>query len=338
MLHRVRRRAARHARRTPAARPPARRRGLALRTAGAHARDPRSRGPIGVFDSGLGGLTAGARAVPRAAARVAWSTSATPRALPVRQQVARDGDALQPRDRVASWCARTSSACWSRATPPRRYALDALRARFDVPVIGVIEPAARAAVRGEPARPDRRDRHARHGRQRRLRRRDRARWRPRRHRDLARLPAVRAAGRGGLARPPGDARRWPRSTSPSCAARAARQPDPRLHALPAARAAARTSVMGPAVTLIDSGAEAARATAGLLRRARPARRGRRAPQHHFFLSDEPRASFARVAAGVPRPRAAAGQRGGPDRPAVVRARRHASSAAGPPPRDRAERP
>ncbi len=57
-------------------------------------------------------------------------------------------------------------------------------------------------------------------------------------------------------------------------------------------------LMGPAVTLIDSGAEAARATAQLL-----AERGQLAPdpgpkgpQHHFFLSDEPRRrSFATIA-------------------------------------------
>ncbi len=54
-------------------------------------------------------------------------------------------------------------------------------------------------------------------------------------------------------------------------------------------------LMGPAVTLVDSGAEAARATAAIL-----AERGQladgRAPHHHFFLSDEPRRrSFARVA-------------------------------------------
>jgi glutamate racemase len=51
--------------------------------------------------------------------------------------------------------------------------------------------------------------------------------------------------------------------------------------------------MGPGVTLIDSGAEAARATAELLRqRGQLAPAG--APEHRFFLSDEPR-NFARVA-------------------------------------------
>jgi len=51
-------------------------------------------------------------------------------------------------------------------------------------------------------------------------------------------------------------------------------------------------LMGPEVKLIDSGAEAARATAQLLRE-----RGQLAagpPQHHFFLSDE-RINFARIA-------------------------------------------
>src|SRR5262249_51809438 len=56
-------------------------------------------------------------------------------------------------------------------------------------------------------------------------------------------------------------------------------------------------LMGPGVQMVDSGAEAARATAALL-----AERGQladhRDPQHRFFLSDEPRRrSFARVAEG-----------------------------------------
>jgi glutamate racemase len=50
--------------------------------------------------------------------------------------------------------------------------------------------------------------------------------------------------------------------------------------------------MGPEVTLIDSGAEAARAMARLL-----AERGQLAagpPEHRFYLSDEPR-NFGRIA-------------------------------------------
>jgi glutamate racemase len=51
-------------------------------------------------------------------------------------------------------------------------------------------------------------------------------------------------------------------------------------------------LMGPAVTLVDSGAEAARAVAAMLRE-----RGQLAagpPEHRFFLSDEPR-NFTRIA-------------------------------------------
>ncbi|HEY6867197.1 MAG TPA: hypothetical protein VI792_08070, partial [Candidatus Eisenbacteria bacterium] len=51
-------------------------------------------------------------------------------------------------------------------------------------------------------------------------------------------------------------------------------------------------IVGPPVRLLDSGAEAARATATLLRE-----RGQLAagpPQHHFFLSDE-RINFAGIA-------------------------------------------
>ena len=52
-------------------------------------------------------------------------------------------------------------------------------------------------------------------------------------------------------------------------------------------------LMGPGVTLVDSGAEAARAAASLLRERNqlaPAGTG----QHRFFLSDEPR-NFTRIA-------------------------------------------
>jgi len=57
-----------------------------------------------------------------------------------------------------------------------------------------------------------------------------------------------------------------------------------------------TALMGPEVTLVDSGAEAARATAELLAARGQLAPAGRAPSHHFYLSDEPRRkSFARVA-------------------------------------------
>ena len=102
-----------------------------------------------------------------------------------------------------------------------------------------------------------------------------------------------------------------------------RQPDPRLHALPAAGAAADRGAWARACSSIDSGAEAAAPPPSCwLARCCWRLRARDEPQHHFFLSDEPRRrSFARVAEVVPRPPAAARDRRGPDRPAVVRARR-----------------
>ncbi|MBI1797358.1 MAG: aspartate/glutamate racemase family protein, partial [Candidatus Eisenbacteria bacterium] len=52
-------------------------------------------------------------------------------------------------------------------------------------------------------------------------------------------------------------------------------------------------LMGPVVTLVDSGAEAARAVAALLaERGQLAGAGR--PEHRYFLSDEPR-NFTRIA-------------------------------------------
>ena len=53
-------------------------------------------------------------------------------------------------------------------------------------------------------------------------------------------------------------------------------------------------IIGPGVRLIDSGAEAALATAGLLRRRGLLAAAGRAPQHHFYLSDQ-RLDFERVA-------------------------------------------
>jgi len=52
--------------------------------------------------------------------------------------------------------------------------------------------------------------------------------------------------------------------------------------------------VGPQVRLIDSGAEAALATAGLLRRRGLLAGGDAAPQHRFYLSDQ-RLDFERVA-------------------------------------------
>jgi glutamate racemase len=64
--------------------------------------------------------------------------------------------------------------------------------------------------------------------------------------------------------------------------------------------------MGAGVTLVDSGAEAARATAALLRERGALAPAGASPDHHFFLSDEPRRrSFAQVAEsflGRPLPR------------------------------------
>src|SRR5262249_8268589 len=76
------------------------------------------------------------------------------------------------------------------------------------------------------------------------------------------------------------------------------------------------TLMGPGVTLVDSGAEAARALARLLRE-----RGQLAagpPQHHFYLSDE-RLDFVRVAEALPGARPPAHTVGGPARLPWLRA-------------------
>ena len=251
--------------------------------------------PIGVFDSGIGGLTAVReifRQLPNESVLYFGDTARLPYGNKSRETVTRFS--LE----IASFLVRHNVKCVVVAcNTASSHALDALRARFDVPIVGVIEPASRAAVAASP--------HGRIG-------------------VVGTLATV-----GSKAYPEAVAKLAPGA---SVLARACPlfvplveegwldHPVTRLVAeeyLVELRNAALESLIlgcthypllasllaefrGPAVRLIDSGAEAARATAHLL-----AERGQLAPaaaaggpQHHFFLSDEPRRrSFARVAQG-----------------------------------------
>src|ERR1043165_9448066 len=100
--------------------------------------------PIGIFDSGLGGLTV-AKAIrsllPRESiayfgdtARLPYGTKSAATVHRFTRQCLRFLTSMHPKMLVV--CCNTASAL----------ALDKLRDEFDVPVIGVLEPGARAAV------------------------------------------------------------------------------------------------------------------------------------------------------------------------------------------------
>ena len=103
--------------------------------------DPR---PIGVFDSGVGGLTVLreiAPAIARRNRRSTWATTAGRRTAPVRTQ------------RSADSAANRSTAGRSRRQGNRRrcntstaVALPDLRRSYDLPILGVIRPGASAAA------------------------------------------------------------------------------------------------------------------------------------------------------------------------------------------------
>lgn len=260
--------------------------------------DPR---PIGVFDSGIGGLTTVRelfQCLPGESVMYFGDTARLPWGNKSRDTVTRFSI------EIASFLVRQHVKCVVVAcNTASSHALDALRERFDVPVIGVIEPAARAAIAASPR---------------------------------GRIGVVGTlATVGSRAYADAIAR-----LSPSAQVKQQAcplfvplveegwldHPVTRLVAdeyLAELRAADLDSLilgcthyplltpllrdyMGPGVTLVDSGAEAARATAALLRERAALAPAGVTPEHHFFLSDEPRRrSFATVAEsflGRPLPR------------------------------------
>jgi len=249
--------------------------------------DPR---PIGVFDSGLGGLTAVRelfRQLPGESVVYFGDTARLPYGNKSRETVTRFS--LE----ITSFLVRQNVKCVVVAcNTASSHALDALRARWELPVIGVIEPAARAAIAVSP--------HGRIG-------------------VVGTLATVGsqayaetltklAAGAAVLQRAcplfvPLVEEGWLDHAVTRLVAEEylaeLRQANLESLILGCTHypllAPLIAELMGPAVTLVDSGAEAARATAEIL-----AGRGQladsRTPRHQFFLSDEPRRrSFARVA-------------------------------------------
>ncbi|HTM57364.1 MAG TPA: glutamate racemase [Candidatus Udaeobacter sp.] len=242
---------------------------------------------IGVFDSGLGGLTAVRelfQALPQESIVYFGDTARLPYGTKSRDTVTRFSF------EIASFLVRQNVKCLLVAcNTASSYAMDALSKRLEIPVVGVIEPAAKAAVEVSP--------HGRIG-------------------VLGTLATV-----SSRAYPDAIARIAPGAEVIS---RACPLFVPLIEEgwidhpvlrevateyLVEVRAAGLESLilgcthypliapliqglMGPTVKLIDSGAEAARSLASLLRE-----RGQLAsgpPRHRFFLSDE-RLQFQRVA-------------------------------------------
>jgi glutamate racemase len=245
--------------------------------------DPR---PIGVFDSGLGGLTAVRevfRTLPGESVIYFGDTARLPYGSKSRETVTRFSI------EIASFLVRQNIKCLLVAcNTASSYALEAL-SRLDLPVVGVIEPAAEAAVMHSP--------HGRIGVIGTLGTIGSGAY----ERALGRLaPGVAIIGRACPLFVPLIEEGWIDHHVTRTVAE---------EYLLELRAGALESLilgcthyplvapligelMGPEVRLIDSGAEAARATALLLRE-----RGQLAagpPEHRFYVSDEPR-NFRRVA-------------------------------------------
>lgn len=249
--------------------------------------DPR---PIGVFDSGLGGLTAVRelyRQLPGESVVYFGDTARLPYGNKSQETVTRFS--LE----ITSFLVRQNVKCVVVAcNTASSHALEALRARVEIPVIGVIDPAARAAVAASP-----------HGRIGVVGTLATVGSQAYAH-ALERLaPGVSVLQRACPLFVPLVEEGWLDHPVTRVVAEEylteLRRADleslilgcthyPLLTPL-------LTELMGPGVTLIDSGAEAARATAQLLAERGQLADGRPA-RHQFFLSDEPRRrSFSRVA-------------------------------------------
>ncbi|MGH7730618.1 MAG: glutamate racemase [Candidatus Eiseniibacteriota bacterium] len=247
--------------------------------------DPR---PIGVFDSGLGGLTAVRelqRVLPGESIIYFGDTARLPYGSKSRETVTHFS--LE----IAAFLLRQNVKCLLVAcNTASSYALETLASRLDVPVIGVIEPAARVAVAASP-----------HGR-------------------IGVIGTYGTVGSGAY--PAAIGREAPGAAVISRACplfvplieegwidHPVTRQVAEEYLLELSAAALESMIlgcthypliapligalMGPVVTLVDSGAEAARSVAALLRE-----RGQLAPagevQHRFYLSDEPR-NFTRIA-------------------------------------------
>jgi len=211
--------------------------------------------PIGVFDSGIGGLTSVRelfRALPAESVVYFGDTARLPYGAKSRETVTRFS--LE----IASFLVRQNIKCLLVAcNTASSFALDTLSGRLDVPVVGVIQPAAEApgvAVisRACPL------------------------FVPLVEEGWMSHPVTRLVAEEYL-------KELKQGALESLILGCTHYP---------LLAPLLAEVMGPGVRLVDSGAEAARAVALLLRERGQLATG--APSHRFFLSDEPR-NFARIA-------------------------------------------
>ncbi len=243
--------------------------------------------PIGVFDSGLGGLTAVRelfRVLPAESIVYFGDTARLPYGTKSRETVTRFS--LE----IAAFLSRQDIKCLLVAcNTASSYALDTLSHRLDVPVVGVIEPAARAAVAASP------------------------------HHRIAVIGTQATVASGAYAAAIERLAPGATVTSRACPLfvplveegwidhRVTRSvaeeylADLRSAGLESLilgcthyplLAPVLADLMGPSIRLVDSGAEAARATATLLRERGQLAEG--TPRHQFYLSDE-RLNFGRVA-------------------------------------------
>ena len=104
--------------------------------------------PIGVFDSGIGGLTAVRelfRQLPHESVLYFGDTARLPYGNKSKQTISRFS--LE----ITSFLVRQNVKCIVVAcNTASAHALEALQARYELPIVGVIEPAARAAVHASP--------------------------------------------------------------------------------------------------------------------------------------------------------------------------------------------
>ena len=247
--------------------------------------DPR---PIGVFDSGVGGLTAVReifRALPAESVVYFGDTARLPYGNKSSETVTRFS--LE----IASFLLRQNVKCLLVAcNTASSYALDTLSRRLDVPVVGVIQPAAEAAVQASP-----------HGRIGVIGTIGTVASRAYAHAIERLAPGAAILSRACPLFVPLVEEGW--SSHPITRSVAEEYllelRNGNLESLILGcthyplLAPLIGELMGPTVRLIDSGAEAARATARLLHeRGQLAPAG--SPTHRFYLSDEPR-NFGRVA-------------------------------------------
>ncbi len=247
--------------------------------------DPR---PIGVFDSGIGGLTAVRelfRTLPDESIVYFGDTARLPYGSKSRDTVTRFS--LE----IASFLVRQNvKALLVACNTASSYALDTLKERLELPVVGVIDPAARSAVEKSP------------------------------HGVIGVIGTLGTVASGAYSKAIESLAPGASVISRACplfvplveegwvdhpVTRQVAEEyllelrNGRLESLILGcthyplLAPLLADLMGPAVTLVDSGAEAARALARLLQeRGQTAPHGN--PEHRFFLSDVPR-TFARVA-------------------------------------------